>query len=116
MLTRRSLLISAGASLIAAPAIVRASSLMPIQPLLCHLEGGYYPGRYAHYYDGWADGTSFIETVDFETRTSEIRWTLGSMQERPPYFRGAGCFVPLEHAEMRRRQVENWATRREFHV
>ncbi len=109
MITRRSILTGAGALLVAAPSIVRAQSIMPVRPLVCHLEGGYYPGRYAHFYDGWADGTSFTETVDFHTHTSEIQWTLGRHSEIL-----SGGNVSLSRAEMWRRSVEGWAERRTF--
>lgn len=107
MISRRFLLTGGTAFLIAAPALVRAQSLMPIRVM--EWEPDPPTPNLAHYFDHYADGSFFKETVNFDTRTSKVKWRLGCPGK---FLWGFGKDLHLSQAEMRRRQVESWVTRR----
>lgn len=107
MIARRALLTGGSAFLIAAPALVRAQSLMPIRVM--EWEPDPPTPNLAHYFDHYADGSFFEETVNFDTMTSKVDWCLGGYAFSSW---GGGDFMSLTDAEMRRRQVESWVTRR----
>ena len=73
-MTRRSIFIGAAASLICAPAIVRAASLMPVRSLILPIErssrlsplGEFYCRNYYHYLDfQLRTGLPMTTTVDY---------------------------------------------------
>lgn len=109
MISRRSLFIGGatfGASLlIAAPSIVRPRSLMPIRPMIWEPET-LPPPNVAHFFEHYGDGSFFEETVNFDTRTSTIKW-----QYAIPLWGGQELDVPLQAAEDRRLRIENFARR-----
>lgn len=107
MLSRRSLLTGGAALLIAAPALVRAQSLMPIRVM--EWEPDPPTPNLAHYFDHYADGSFFEETVNFDTMTSKIKWRWSEGDYGTIWIRGG---VSLTDAESKRRQVESWAIRR----
>lgn len=102
--SRRALLTGAGALLIAGPAIVKSSSIMPVRPMLW-TGPTFEPGRFVHIAEFWPDGSYFKETADMVERTSSIEWGIG--KHWGPYLPPRE--LSFQKAEQVRRSIESVA-------